>query len=124
DLIEAESFHSLKDDLLPYLVSAQFRNDLRENHPEIWAKAKSSQSLAQSMSSAQWIAPNDDDRVRVYSFVVPYNKGGSVFCARANTLAAYSWLSFAILDHSISEMTPWDAFVTAPPLTPVEESDS
>jgi translation initiation factor eIF-2B subunit gamma len=121
DIIELHNFPSLKDDLLPYLVSIQFRKDFATKNAEIWAKAKSTQALAHSMSSAAWIAPSDDDRIRVYSFVLPYKKGGSVFCARANSLEAFSWMSFAILEHSVSEMTPWDAFMSAQPILSADE---
>lgn len=124
DVIEENNFASLKDDLLPYLVSIQWRKDFPSKHADIWQKAKSAQSLAHSMSSAAWIAPQDDDRIRVYSFVAPFKKGGSVFTARANSLEAYSWMSFAILEHPVSEMTPWDAFVSSPPITQLPDEQS
>jgi translation initiation factor eIF-2B subunit gamma len=125
DLLEMnENFASVKDDLLPYLVAIQHRRDFAAEHPEVWAKAKSTQSLAQTMSSAAWSAPSDEDRVRVYSFVTPYKKGGSVFIARANSLEAYGWMSFAILDHAVGEMTPWDQFQSSQPTFSADDTHS
>lgn len=123
-LIEDQNLLSIKDDVLPYLVAIQFRKDFAQKHPEVWAKAKSSQNLSYSMSAAATVAPGDEDRIRVYSFVAPYKKSGSMFIARASSLESYGWMSFAILDQPVSEMTPWEPFQSAAPLAPSEDGQS
>jgi translation initiation factor eIF-2B subunit gamma len=118
DLIEQKKLSSLRNDVLPYLVGVQFKRD-RESvlGPGLWVGAKSRQTLAHQMTSP--LGGQDDDRVRVYGVVLPFNKktGGS-FSARADTTAAYAWMSFALLEHPVGGSTPWEPLLLggqAPP---------
>jgi len=54
----------------------------------------------------------DDDRIRVFGSILPYNnKTGGAFCARADNLASFAWMSFALLEYPSGGSTPWEPII-------------
>jgi translation initiation factor eIF-2B subunit gamma len=123
DLVEDKKISSVKNDLLPYLVAVQFKRDrAMELGDKLWEMARSKQALAHEMTSPQ----QDDDRVKVFAMVLPFNnKTGGAFSARADSLGAYAWISFALLEHPVGGSTPWERFFGgAPPAAAPQQQRS
>eukprot|EP00742_Colponemidia_sp_Colp-10_P004043 GILJ01004313.1.p1 GENE.GILJ01004313.1~~GILJ01004313.1.p1 ORF type:complete len:431 (-),score=66.67 GILJ01004313.1:51-1343(-) len=96
-LEEKQKISSIKDELVPYLISKQFSASLKE----LAARSSlNSQQSAHEMSSAAF---DETDTVKCSACVMD-----SGYCNRANTLASYAEMNREIATGGVSVYTPWE----------------
>lgn len=101
-LEEKPDLTSVRFDLVPHLVRAQFLGE-RGVPESLRESARSAVALANSMSASSDI-PAPDDLVRCFALVLPAD---GLYCARARSLAQYARMNRDVMSRPRSEYTPW-----------------
>jgi len=109
DLLETKpSISSIQSDLLPYLVKLQFTKSAKEWADRSLSKYEQpaivmSHTREETQYGIEDYAANKRDPIRCYVYVAPE----TLYCARANTVAAYTQINRDFAAGTVYTYNPW-----------------